>query len=316
MKIAKIILFYFILLNLSFSQNNEETKKSESKLPKFIELLPKIINIAENSSEFNKIATDRSPATFNITSPDSGNVSFLTDIAIKSSLLNSFKIAVSEKNSFNLSPYIELHKNTLISSEQDLFKYGMIISDKLKEITNYRLMLNLSLNFNDSRNYIDNLWAVQASSEFTFTFDILNDSDPFRFILPSLNPIVIIKPDFLAYQYVPTFCIEYNNIYTANTDNYKGIIYANVYKIYSTIYLFKQIMGISGDFQWGNNFSNNTANLIKTFNYQKLSLNINFFKNISDNIQLLAGLDYVNGENPWVGLSKQHYWQYGLKLKL
>jgi hypothetical protein len=306
----KIFILLFFFSNLIYPQDKDKSSTT------IFDLFPKYISIAENSTEFNKIDVEaRSPASFDITIPDSGKTSFLVNIAIRTGNILSVFNTNSQRSIFKLYVFSDWQRNTLLSKEQNIYKIGVQLH-YTNIVNSFReLRTDLSIEANNSRNYKNNLWSWQINPTFSFAFDIDPKNNIFGYFLPSRNLIPVSKDNF-EYQYIPSIGLEFSNVYAADLESQKGNIYAIVYKLNPTLYFLGKRILLSCDLQWRNNFENNTSNPLKTSNYQKISLNIEPFKEITKSIHFLWGIDYINGENPLFGFPKQHYWQIGFKLKI
>lgn len=272
--------------------------------------------LAENAGDFKEDRViSRKPAFMNITVPRNGDNSYLVNLALRFNITALFDSAHLIRK-VNIYPYLEWQRNSLVDNQQNNFKYGMALNHRIYNLTNYRLLLETTMGANDSRNFITGVYAHQLSL-YTGLAGNRETTSPAKYFLPSsvMIPVDTVNK-WLEYQYMAYLGLEYSNYYNSPAEFQKGYTWSNVFQLSINLDFFERFLQFNADLQWRNVFSQSSSSLAGQSSYQKYSLNINLLKNVVKNADFLIGVDYIHGENPWLGLEFQDYWRFGFKLRM
>mgnify|MGYP000948445635 FL=1 len=304
----KILLFLLLPFGILLSQ--EKTDKSN-----FITKVTDYFSISESISEFGKKSVkSREPAKILITFPESGKSSYLLNVAAKLQFEKQ-----SKSNNHNFLITSEYQKNTLTDEESDVFKWGAgyTFEKNTPLDSDADLDCKLLLFLDECRDFIAQTRSGQGSFYINFAFNMQRNNSmwkPIYYFLPTSNPIFV--GNIFTYRYEPLIGFEYDNIYESHKAKPLEYNLNNVYNLSGYIYFFDELINIDANYQYRINLLNNNVNAQKYFKYFRIGLNINLLKNISDKLHLLAGIDYVDGENPWIGLQRQKFTQLSMKFKM
>jgi hypothetical protein len=211
---------------------------------------------------------------------------------------------------------LEYDKNTSIDIENHAFKWGGGMSYHLRNNGIEKLNLNLLTEINDNRDYLNNYWSIQGNAYLNFDFSWLRGNERFLSYLFPHGAKNIFHNKIFKYQIIPLIGFEYNNNYKIQNYIPKEYNLLNLYKISGTVFLFDDIFNLAAEYQYRINILNNASDPRKYYRFLQFSLNINLLKSVTNIIYLSAGLDYVDGENPLIGLQHQKFTQFCLKFKM
>ena len=291
----KVILIYILVIGYQAIINAQ----FDSIYSKRIEIRKSFENYLEKEK----------PASFGLTIPTGDKNHYLINGAI------AYKISHMASNSVNnMNIFMLYNKNNQIKKEQNLFKAGLSLENKIRITSKLKFVTTLTAS------YANNIKDTTQSFLGLFYF---NPYYPFNNWLRLGYPVSNYKNSVM----VPVFNIipglEYQNKYQTPQKDNSGSIAR--YYISSSLSLYFRIRKISGD------KSSDLVNLFGTsFNYV---LRKDFYNNTKikegylpiynftiscypfkvDNISFEAS--YFNGSDPVNGLDKQEYWELTFKIK-
>jgi hypothetical protein len=319
--ILSVFSFLFCRLHAQTTATAVKPKAADTVLQKkmvnnIFQFAGTYFGLAENAGDFKEDRViSRKPAFMNITVPRNGDNSYLVNLALRFNITNLFDSAHLIRK-VNIYPYLEWQRNSLVDNQQNNFKYGMALNHRIYKLTNYRLMLETTMGANDSRNFITGVYSHQLSL-YTGLAGNKETTSPARYFLPSSVMIPVDSLNkWLEYQYMTYIGLEYSNYYNSPADFQKGYTWSSVFQLNVNLDFFERFLQFNADFQWRNVFSHSSSSVVGQSTYQKYSLNINLLKNVVQNADFLIGVDYIHGENPWLGLEFQDYWRFGFKLRM
>ncbi len=253
------------------------------------------------------------PARGTYTNPANTPESWLIDAAIGIQVLEAKNAVIT------LSPYYEIHRNTLIDKVQNNWQAGLAFewhTQNIKEHNWTPVIIGSSKYYEDNVQSVNSLQGnIYATPQFkgrafkTAYFWIPNIRSRFGKIL--------------EFTYSPYIGFENENRIATEEATDQGDIYRVALRVTSSIMLLPGIekwhekFEFTLDWQYRNSFSENVESLEKrTHEYFSAGFNVILFSLNDGNRNAKIGIDYIKGEDPTKNFDEQSYYAITLKVKL
>lgn len=249
------------------------------------------------------------PATLTIVFPQdtSSSNSYNVNLAIGIDLFN-------ENELFSLDPTFELNKNTLISKEQDVVKYGFAFEWDLLDMDDTNWTPNIFGKANYKNDEIRMTESLEAMIYLTPLFQGTGLS-PTKFYIPER----ITDLGFLEFNYNPYIGIEYENKYSSDSETEEGITRLYFRLKANLLVLPDQTnRNLSIAYNYYFRYDTEDSNNFNSRSHPLTTVSLSYkFSEIAGktNSSASIGIDYINGENPSNGFEEQEYFSLVLKLK-
>ena len=255
------------------------------------------------------------PASITLSKPQDAIASWATNMAI------GYEVLTGTKRILTLDPFVEFHKNTLISKKQDNWHAGFALEWQTSkfEINSKRWSPILIASTRYNADNVKSNRIFQGSIYFTY-LQKKKGTGFQRFYIPNY-PVVLGK--LLQFEYTPYIGIENENRLHSFNDSSKGNVYRFLGRITSQITLFpanlqwRKRFEFFFDYQRRNDFKKTIRDIAEDRHlYFATSFNYVFFISPNEKKQAKIGFDYIKGEDPTENFEKQSFYAISLKVKL
>ena len=238
---------------------------------------------------------------------DSSSSSWAANIGIGYAILDE---------AVTLTPYIEYHKNTLVTKKQDSRELGVAFRWDIGDHATHKFIpiLLASGKYNEDQEK-DNK-SLRSSLAFSLKPGAIL-KDKWKSISP--NQDFPVGKSFNL-NYSPYLGLESENRLSADKPEAKGYIYRWYFRINPVLSFFPPAKLIPGyfelavDYQYRRDFAKSVQEIsTRRHEYFTASINYNLFREGDTKVQL--GFDYIKGEDPTQNFLSQSYHALSLKAK-
>jgi len=288
--------------------NNSYSQKTESNLSIGREIKKQTFldRIAINQS-FDSKHTKTEPASINIILPkDTTSNSFNLNLGIGINILN-------ENSLISLSPFYEIKKNTLISKEQNVRKFGITATWDVQNVFQKKWTPVIFTKVNHKNDKVLNSKSVEGQLYFTPIFLEPTGELKYFFIPDRITDLGLIH-----FNYNPYLGIEYENKFDTETEEKEGI--SRLYtRLKLQILILPRILEnrLTIDYNYFYRYDFKNSDNFESRNHQLNKVSIAYkFSKFRKNGSASIAVDYTNGENPSDGFKEQEFYGITFKVKL